>query len=141
MRHVARLVKWYLQTGYIGNFVYKNSVLEYIITDEGRAIPTGNGFDFEFDLKDHLGNTRATISEAGVVQQRNDYYPFGMIQGGAYAQPCGKRTYGCDGDNQYLYNGKELQYDFNFEWYDYGARFYDAQLGSGTPLTPWRRII
>ncbi len=27
--------------------------------------------------------------------------------------------------NNYLYNGKELQTDFDLDWYDYGARFYD----------------
>ncbi len=31
--------------------------------------------------------------------------------------------------NNYLYNGKELQTDFDIDWYDYGARFYDPQLG------------
>jgi len=31
--------------------------------------------------------------------------------------------------NNQLYNGKELQADYNLHWYDYGARFYDPQLG------------
>jgi RHS repeat-associated protein len=31
--------------------------------------------------------------------------------------------------NLYLYNDKELQEDFDLDWYDYGARMYDPQLG------------
>ena len=34
-----------------------------------------------------------------------------------------------DANNLYLYNGKELQEDFDLDWYDFGARMYDAQLG------------
>ena len=44
----------------------------------------------------------------------------------------GFQTYGkqiVQNQNLYKYNGKEIQTDFDLDWYDYGARFYDPQLG------------
>lgn len=32
---------------------------------------------------------------------------------------------GAGRENQYRYNGKELNEDFGLGWYDYGARWYD----------------
>jgi RHS repeat-associated protein len=36
---------------------------------------------------------------------------------------------GIDLPNNLLYNGKELQPEYDLQWYDYGARFYDPELG------------
>jgi RHS repeat-associated protein len=67
------------------------------------------------------------------VVQEAAYYPFGLaIPSQSFALPDENDTY----QNRYLYNGKELQDDFGLNWYDYGARFYDAQIGRWHSVDP-----
>ncbi len=109
------------QTDYIGNYVYEDNKLSFILTDKGRIVPDSSGFAYEYFIKDHLGNTRLVVKDTAVISE-NHYYPFGLqISGISFnkAQP----------KNKYLYNGKELQTGFGLDWYDYGARFYDAEVG------------
>jgi RHS repeat-associated protein len=54
---------------YISNFVYKDSVLQYILNEEGRARPVANDstqhttrFVYDYFIKDHLGNVRSTVT-------------------------------------------------------------------------------
>jgi len=120
---------------YLGNFVYDwNGELQYILTGEGRLVPDNNTFRVEYYMKDHLGNTRATYAYAapGVPQvaEYQHYYPFGMQMEGL----CQPILF--DIANNQLYNGKELQADYNLQWYDYGARFYDPQLGRWHSVDP-----
>ncbi len=117
-----------IQTDYIGNFIYENNLLKYILTDYGKININITGNDTlltrQYNISDHLGNIRVTFDQTGNILQEDSYYPFGMTQNGL--------SYTTLPDNQknlYLYNGKELQNDFGLDWYDYGARFYDAQLG------------
>ncbi len=105
---------------------------DFIITPEGRAIPDSSGnFTYQYYLKDHLGNTRVTYTQKGELLQDNNYYPFGMSTGEA-------TNYIADAclENKYLYNGKELDDDLGVGWYDYGARFYDPELGRWHSLDP-----
>ena len=82
-----------------------------------------NPNQYEYHIKDHLGNTRIVVSQNGVELQQSAYYPFGM----SFMQT------NSGSDNKYLYNGKELQDDLlgntQLDWYDYGARMYDPQIG------------
>ncbi|MEM6526522.1 MAG: RHS repeat-associated core domain-containing protein, partial [Bacteroidota bacterium] len=51
-------------TDYVGEFIYENNELQLIQHEEGRIVPdpaTGN-YDYEYYLKDHLGNTRVTFT-------------------------------------------------------------------------------
>jgi RHS repeat-associated protein len=121
---------------YIGNFVYSGtSTLKFIMTDEGRLVPNGSNYDSEYFIKDHLGNTRVVVKDnngTAKVQQESHYYPFGMtMEGMSYSGLLS----GVEA-NKYLYNGKELQDDLGLNWYDYGARFYDATLARWSVLDP-----
>ncbi len=134
-------------TAYYGSFVYKSSspqsgyAVSYILNPEGMINKDGATMEYQYFLKDHLGNTRVVFSDSnhdgwidrGVssteVLQRTDYYPFGMSFAGMQG-----------GENKYLYNGKEMQDEslggVNLDLYDYGARYYDAQIGRFATVDP-----
>jgi RHS repeat-associated protein len=67
-----------------------------------------------------------------IVKETN-YYPFGLTQKGYNNLTT---SLGSAGAKKYQYNGKELQEDFGLDWYDYGARFYDAGLGRWHVIDP-----
>ncbi|MEJ0031609.1 MAG: DUF6443 domain-containing protein [Bacteroidota bacterium] len=64
----------------------------------------------------------------GGVVQMDDYYPFGMTF----------NSYRKENSiaNQYQYNGKETQDEFNLRWSDYGARMYMPEIGRLMAVDP-----
>ncbi len=118
------------QTDYIGNYIYEDNKLSFILTDKGRIVPDSSGFAYEYFIKDHLGNTRLVVKDTAVISEAH-YYPFGMqINALSYTNPLQRVA------NKYLYNGKELQDDFGLGWLDYGKRFYDAEVPRFTSVDP-----
>ena len=115
---------------YYQGSVLKQNGTDIVFTGEGRAVKNGT-WSYEYDLKDHLGNTRVSFSADNATAQPlqyKDYYPFGLEMARWYT------TVGTP--TKYLYNGKELQDEFGLGWYDYGARFYDPTIGRWNTIDP-----
>ena len=109
-------------TDYCGNVVYENGVPQILLTEVGYVSLTDG--KYHYYLKDHQGNNRVVVAEEGTIEEVNHYYPFGGV-------------FSSTGDAQpYKYNGKELDRKGGLDWYDYGARYYDAALGRWHVVDP-----
>lgn len=118
-------------TDYSGGFVYTNNSIDFFAFSEGRVRKVGANWQYQYDLKDHLGNVRTTFTnENGVATllQADSYYPFGYKMPGL--------SYQTGAENKFTYNGKELEDEFGLDWYHYGARYYDPVIGRWWAIDP-----
>ena len=106
------------RTTYCSNVIYEDGTAKCLLTEEGYV--SLDGREYHYYLKDHQGNNRVLVNKNGGVEEINHYYPFG----GVFASE--------ENVQPYKYNGKELDTKKGLNWYDYGARRYDAALGRFT---------
>ena len=113
-----------ITTDYCGNVIYESGVQKLLLTEEG-YVNLANSNTYYYYLKDHQGNNRVVVNSSGTVVETNHYYPFGGLfaTSSSSVQP-------------YKYNGKELDTKNGLNWYDYGARHYDAILGRWFVVDP-----
>ena len=109
-------------TDYCGNVIYENGMVRQLLSEGGYLSLSDK--KYHYYLQDHQGNNRVVVDSSGKVEETNHYYPFGGI-------------FSSTGNVQaYKYNGKELDVKKGLNWYDYGARMYDAVLGRFTTIDP-----
>ncbi|MCI5057636.1 MAG: RHS repeat-associated core domain-containing protein, partial [Flavobacteriales bacterium] len=121
---------------YINGIEYNDTNMEAVYFQDARVVTDGNAYNYEYILKDHLGNSRVHFSDLDhngeidkntEVLQQQDYYPFGMVLDNPNAQVAVS-------ENHYQYNGKEMNDEFGLNWLDYGARWYDPSIGRWTVI-------
>lgn len=117
---------------YFGAIEYVNGELEGFYHENGRLVKTTNGMQPEYQITDHLGNIRVRYTDLDLngepeVLEEKSYYPFGLaIEDGSAIL----------NQNNYGFQGKELNAMFGVNLQDFGARMYDPTLAVWQNIDP-----
>ncbi|WP_276378530.1 DUF6443 domain-containing protein [Flavobacterium sp. H4147] len=124
-------------TDYLGGYQYVNTVLKFFPTTEGYVeAVTASSFKYIYQYEDHLGNIRLSYDKNLVIQEENNYYPFGLKQEG-YNVLKNSTNDGL----KFKFNEKELQDELGLNMYDFGARMYMPDLGRFAVVDPMADFV
>ncbi|NVK52549.1 MAG: hypothetical protein HWD85_06415, partial [Flavobacteriaceae bacterium] len=124
-------------TDYAGNYTYVNNSLKYFNHTEGYYNVTSTGStltgNYIYQYRDHLQSVRLSFKDIDPsnasntdlqILKESNYYPFGVKHKGY-----NNVVTSTNPAEKYGYQSKELNEELGLDWYDFGARNYDAVLG------------
>ena len=129
------------------NYVAENSMALRVSQQGDNAAPLvlanikapKNGFAYIYlsnESSEPVYFDNFTVSDnRGRIIEEDHYYAFGLKIAGISSKKLPDPNEGSI-DNKNLYNDKELFDDADLDWYDYGFRNYDAQIGRFPQLDP-----
>lgn len=107
-------------TQYVGNQLYRGGTLQQLTHEEGRIVPSGTSFSYQWGLQDHVGNLRVMFSDSGgiaAVVQEEGFGPWGeSLTELSY-------TRSNPSPDPYVFTGHERMSELGV--YDAKARVYD----------------
>ena len=131
-----------ITTDYDKNHIYVNNNLKYFNHTEGYFEVTSTsglvGGNYIYQYKDHIDNIRLSFKKSGsnvVIVSEKNYYPFGLTHLGYNNTSLSSNIAEKKG-----FTSKELQDELaggkNLNWYDFGARNYNASIGRWMNIDP-----
>lgn len=130
-------------TDYVNGYQYLDNKLRFFNTSEGyvsvNLINNIQSYNYVYQYKDHVGNVRLSYTKDNnnniKIIEDNHYYPYGLLHTGYSYSSNGvvdtkepKNYFGYN-NNNYNFNGTELQKEFNMNLNAMDFRMYDPSIG------------
>ncbi|MCD7971641.1 MAG: hypothetical protein LUG18_03085 [Candidatus Azobacteroides sp.] len=113
-------------TDYYGNKIYREGNIAMVLTPEGYLAKQNGSWQYNYYLRDHLGNIRVVQDASGNILESTDYYPFGM----PFAELKENSV------QPYKFGGKELESMHGLNVQDFEARWKDVSIPIFTTPDP-----